>query len=177
MTCTLNSKSLIVPTHRNMLGTLSGLLAKAAADPRGDAMMQARLAEDMHPLSTQVRFLCNMVGEAMERVAGIDFTSDEEDPATLAEAQSRIDLTLKQLEEWAVLDFVADDAAMELALPNGMTFDMTTAEYVRDWAVPQFYFHTLTAYSILRKEGLEVGKADFVPHMFRYIRQPGDTAR
>ena len=155
-----------------MLGTRKGLRAKAAADPRGDALLDAKLADDMHPLAMQVRFLCNMVGEAMQRVAGIDFTSTEENPATLAEAQESIDATLAQLAEWEKLDFAADDAAQELTIPNGMTFDLTTYEYVRDWSVPQFYFHVMTAYAILRKEGLEIGKADFVPHMFRYIRQP-----
>ena len=49
---------------------------------------------------------------------------------------------------------------------------MTTIEYVRDWSVPQFYFHVMAAYSILRKEGLEVGKIDYVPYMMRYLRQP-----
>ena len=53
-----------------------------------------------------------------------------------------------------------------------MTFDLTAGEYVRDWAVPQYYFHSTTAYAILRKEGLDIGKADFVGYMVRYMRQP-----
>lgn len=168
----MNAKDLLVPTQRNMLGTLKGLLAKAAADQRGDALMQARLADDMHPLAVQVRFLCNMVGEAIDRVTGITFVSTEEDPATIDEAIIRIGSTLEQLDEWEKLEFAADDAPLELALPNGMVFDMTTISYARDWSVPQFYFHVSMAYAILRKEGLDVGKADFVPHMFGYIRQP-----
>ena len=168
----MDTKDLLVTTQRNMLGTLKGLLAKAAADERGDGLLQAKLADDMHPLAVQVRFLCNMVGEAIERVAGIDFTSNEDDPTTLAEAQNRIDATLESLARWEELDFAADDAALELDLTNGMVFDMTTSSYARDWSVPQFYFHVMAAYAILRKEGIEIGKADFVPHMFQYIRQP-----
>ncbi|MEL6709637.1 MAG: DUF1993 domain-containing protein [Pseudomonadota bacterium] len=168
----MNTKDLLVTTQRHMLGTLKGLLAKAAADERGDALLQAKLADDMHPLAVQVRFLCNMVGEAVERVAGITFISTEEDPATIDEAIIRIGSTLEQLDEWEKLDFAADDAPLELAIPNGMVFDMTTITYARDWSVPQFYFHVMAAYSILRKEGLDVGKADFVPYMFEYIRQP-----
>ncbi|MEM9310849.1 MAG: DUF1993 domain-containing protein [Pseudomonadota bacterium] len=168
----MNTKDLLVTTQRNMLGTLQGLLAKAAADERGDSLLQAKLADDMHPLAVQVRFLCNMVGEAIERVAGIDFTSNEDDPTTLAEAQNRIDATLESLARWEELDFAADAAALELDLTNGMVFDMTTSSYTRDWSVPQFYFHVMAAYAILRKEGIEIGKADFVPHMFQYIRQP-----
>lgn len=172
MNTPMNTKSLLVTTQRNMLGTLKGLLAKAAADERGDALLQAKLADDMHPLAVQVRFLCNMVGEAIARVAGIEFISTEDDPATIDDAIIRIGSTLEQLDEWEKLEFAADDAPLELAIPNGMVFDMTTITYARDWSVPQFYFHVMAAYSILRKEGLEVGKADFVPYMFQYIRQP-----
>lgn len=165
-------KDTIVPTHLNMLGMLDGLIAKAEVDLRGDALLGARLADDMHPLSTQIRFLCNMPGEAMARLIGITFTSNEDDPKTLAEARERIAATRAQIEEWAEQEFIADDAMIELAIPNGMTFDLTAADYVRDWAVAQFYFHAMAAYAILRSEGFAIGKADYVPHMFKYLRQP-----
>lgn len=48
------------------------------------------------------------------------------------------------------------------ALPQGMVFDLTAAQYARDWALPQFYFHVMTAYAILRAQGVELGKADYV---------------
>lgn len=168
-------KETIIPTHRQMLGMLDGLLAKAEAHEKGDALLEARLAEDMHPLSTQIRFLCNMPGEAMARLIGIEFTSSDEDPATIAEGRARIAETLVSLDVWAKKDFPANDAPVELVIPNRMTFDLTAAEYVRDWAVPQFYFHATTAYAILRKEELEIGKADYVPYMFKYLRQPAEA--
>ena len=168
----MNINDLIVTVHRNMLGMLDGILAKAEADPRGDTLLAARLAEDMHPLSTQVRFLCNMPGEAMARLVGIDFTSSDEDPVTLAEGRERIAAALADIDTWADKDFAPEGAAIELVLPNGMAFDLTAAEYVRDWAVPQYYFHATTAYAILRKENIALGKADFVGYMFRYLRQP-----
>ncbi len=168
----MDIKDAIVPAHRNMLATLDGLLTKAEADPRGDALLETRLAEDMHPLSTQVRFLCNMPGEAMSRLIGIEFASRDDDPASLAEARAWIAQTLAQIDEWSSQDFVAEDAMVELNIPNGMVFDLTAGEYVRDWALPQYYFHATAAYAILRKEGLELGKADFVGYMFGYLRQP-----
>ena len=58
------------------------------------------------------------------------------------------------------------------ALPMGMIFDLTAEQYVRDWALPQFYFYVMTAYAILRAAGIDLGKADFVAHMFAYLR-PG----
>ncbi len=165
-------KDQIVPVWNQMLGTLDGLLAKAEAHDKGNALLKARLAEDMHPLAVQVRFLCNMPGEAMERLGGIKFSSAEDNPTTLAEAREWIAARRKTIKEWGALDFVADDSPIELVLPNGMTFDLTAQEYVRDWALAQFYFHVTTAYAILRKEGLEIGKIDYVPYMLRYMRQP-----
>ena len=64
---------------------------------------------------------------------------------------------------------------MAIELPDGMTFDMTGEQYARDWALPQFYFHVITAYAILRHQGVDIGKADYVPHMFAYLR-PGTMA-
>ena len=165
-------KDQILPVWSQMLGTLDGLLAKAEAHDKGEALLEARLADDMHPLAVQVRFLCNMPGEAMARIGGIEFTSREDNPATLAEAREWIAARHKTIEDWSALEFVADDAPVELVLPNGMTFDLTAQEYVRDWALAQFYFHLTTAYAILRKEGLEIGKIDYVPYMLRYMRQP-----
>jgi uncharacterized protein len=45
-------------------------------------------------------------------------------------------------------------------------------QFVRDWAIPQFYFHAMSAYAIIRHAGVNIGKADYVPHMFAYLRAP-----
>jgi len=49
-------------------------------------------------------------------------------------------------------------------------FDLTAEQYVRDWTLPQFYFHVMAAYTILRAQGVALGKADYVAHMFPYLR-------
>jgi len=64
------------------------------------------------------------------------------------------------------------DRIGSLSLPTGKTFDMTGESYARDWAPPQFYFRLVTAGAILRGHGVGLGKADYVPHMFTYLR-PG----
>lgn len=76
-------------------------------------------------------------------------------------------------EKWiaSALDDAADKPVV-LELPNGMIFDMTGAQYVRDWALPQVAFHQMIVYALLRQAGVPLGKADYVPHMFRYLR-PG----
>ena len=55
-------------------------------------------------------------------------------------------------------------------LPNGMILNLTTEQYARDWTLSEFYFHVMIAYAILRKEKVELGKADYVAHTFGFIR-------
>ena len=62
------------------------------------------------------------------------------------------------------------ESPIALELGNGMIFDMSSEYYARDWSLPQFYFHVVTAYAILRNHGVPLGKRDFVPHMLAYVR-------
>lgn len=177
---------LLVPTYEQMLGTLSKWLAKAETQrPAGaaDALMAARLAPDMFPLATQVRFACRQALEGVSRLSEQDFPplsqilldegrSGGEQPGTLADAQARIADTLEAIAAIAAATAIAPEAAIVHALPNGMILDFTAEQYARDWALPQFYFHVVTAYSILRAQGIEIGKADYAAHMFAYIRPP-----
>ena len=66
----------------------------------------------------------------------------------------------------------AADGPIAHELPTGMIFDMSREQYVRDWALPQVAFHQMAAYAILRHAGVPLGKVDYVPHMFGYLR-PG----
>ena len=95
-----------------------------------------------------------------------------QNPGTIGEAQARIDETLaylKSLPEDALSG--GEDREIALSLPNGFTLDMTGFQYLRDWALPQMYFHTTTAYAILRNLGVGLGKADYVPHALAYVRR------
>lgn len=175
---------LIIPTYVQMLGALSGWLGKAETQGTEDVVMAARLAPDMFPLSTQIRFACVQAQEGVYRLRGEAFPPvvtellDEgrnagERPGTIADARARIAETLALLEQVRG-DMPAIDPAAPVAhaLPQGMVFDLTAEQFVRDWALPQFYFHLMTAYAILRAQGVELGKVDYVAHMFAYLR-PG----
>jgi uncharacterized protein len=179
--------NLLVPTYRQMLKTLSGWLDKAETqmpDGKAEALLSARLAPDMFPLSTQIRFACVQAQEGMFRLKGEDFPVsinvllDEgrnagERPGSIADAQARIDETIALLDDLAPGALDADsEMPIAHALPTGMIFDLTPEQYARDWTLPQFYFHLMTAYAILRSEGVALGKADYVAHMFAYLR-PG----
>jgi hypothetical protein len=177
---------LLLPTCTQMMGALSSWLGKAAAqrpDDGAEALLTARLAPDMFPLSTQVRFACVQSLEAVARLQGAAFPPtvavlrgealDTDHPGTIAAAQARIAETIAALDE-AAATLAAIDPATPIAhtLPQGMVFDFTAEQYVRDWAIPQFYFHVMTAYAILRAQGVTLGKADYVTHLFAYLR-PG----
>jgi hypothetical protein len=177
--------TLLVPTYTQMLRALSGWLKKAQDQiPKADAeaLLTARLAPDMFPLSTQIRFACVQAREAMCRLRGealpasIHQLLEEgrhagERPGTLADAQARIDETLELLDGLApdALD-ANSDKPIAHELPNGMIFDLSAEQYARDWTLAQFYFHVMTAYSILRSENIQLGKADYVAHMLPYLR-------
>lgn len=177
--------SLLVPTYTQMLRTLAGLLDKAEAQrPDGPAedLLAARLAPDMFPLASQIRFAAFQAQEAVYRLTDAAWPDSLHrvaaegrdagaNPGTIAQARGRLDEAL------ACLDGLAPDAldaaaglAIALNLPDGLAFDLTGEQYARDWALPQFYFHVISAYAILRSQGIAIGKADYVPHMFAYLR-------
>jgi hypothetical protein len=179
--------TLLVPTYVQMLRTLAGLLDKAKDQfpaAQAEALLSARLAPDMHPLSSQLRFACFQAQEATFRLRGLPLPEALERlaaegrdagarPGSIAEARARLEAALTALGELApdALD-VGADLTISLELPGGIAFDMTGAQYARDWALAQFYFHLVTAYAILRHHGVQIGKADYVPYMFAYLR-PG----
>jgi hypothetical protein len=178
---------ILVPTYLQMLEALSAWLGKADAQMPGgaaDALLSARLAPDMLPLSTQVRFACVQAQEGVFRLqertfpASIDVLLNEgrnaaERPGTIADAKARIEETIAVVSSAAsVVSAIDPGAPIAHALPAGMIFDLTAEQYARDWALPQFYFHVMVAYAILRNQGVDLGKADYVAHMFAYLR-PG----
>lgn len=186
----MTPQSLLAPTYVQMLSALSQWLDKAASQTSVDAdgLLSAKLAPDMLPLSTQVRFACVQALEGMFRLAGKDFPplidhlldegrAADERPGTMAEAKARIAETLAIVRVMADESAITDDASpIAHALPMGLIFDFTVEQYARDWAVAQFYFHVMTAYAILRNQGVVLGKADYVTHLFPYAR-PGTIPR
>ena len=177
--------SLLHPTYLQLLGALDNWLIKAQSQLGGeaDAIMAAKLAPDMFPLSTQVRFCCVQAMEGMARVQGVPFPRAVTDlleegrnagaqPGTIAEARARLQETIAWLERQnadAACTGANDPITHEL--PNGMVFDFSGLQYARDWALPQFNFHLMIAYAIMRHEGVELGKFDYVAHLVPSLRQ------
>ena len=163
---------LAMPTYHNMLKAIDRYLAKAAEHGADDSILQERLYEDMHPLSTQIRFACNLPFEGLQRLTGTQFTSLEDDPASLETARKMIAEALDRLHTYDAVSFPEPDTMMVLDLPNGMLFDLTTEQYLREYSFPNFYFHTSMAYAILRMKGVPIGKMEVMGHMMAFMRQP-----
>ena len=159
-------------TYANILGTLDNLVAKAAAHPKGEALLQSRLAEDMFPLHTQIRFTLDQVVTALKRLGTQEHAFDESDITSLADARARIAATQALIAATDPATWPASGDTVEFTLPNGMSFAMQAHEYCRDWATPQVYFHLMATYSILRSEGLDIGKIDYLGYMMKYLKQP-----
>lgn len=183
---------ILLPTYMQMPGALSAWLTKAGAplpEAEADAPLSARLAPAMFPLSTQVRFACVQALGGVCRLQGRTFPDmiaallnegrdASERPGSIVDAQARIGETLNIVEALAAEAAQANPKTpIAHALPNGMIFDLTSEQYARDWAVPQFYFHVMIAYAILRRAAVDLGKADYVSHMFRYLRADVTPAR
>jgi hypothetical protein len=159
-------------TCTDMLGTLERLLDKAEAGGMDDAVLDAKLAEDMYPLETQFRVAINQVWLALGRVGPEELPLDEEAYTSLADVRDRLRAVREGLAAVPPATWADPEAEIDMTLPNGMRFVMTTREYIRDWMLPNFYFHTTMAYALLRHNGLDLGKGDFVGHMARYARAP-----
>lgn len=172
----MNPPDLTLPAFAQMLDALAGQLGKAREQLTSegksvDALLSARLAPDMFPLSSQVQFACLQAEEARARL--LDDAIETVDPVeTLSEAAALIARTVERLRASMTESGPIDEARMiELKLQTGMIFDLGLPEYVCSWSIPQFYFHLITAYAIMRKEGINLGKADYAPHMFRFLRE------
>jgi uncharacterized protein len=155
------------PRFVNMLNNLSALLDKAQAHCEAKKIYPAaltafRLYPDMFPLSRQVQIACDAAKGAVARLAGVDIPKHDDTEQTFAELKTRIAKTVAFIESVpaARIDG-SEERAVTLKL-RGQDTTFKGAPYLLGFAWPNFYFHVTTAYNILRHNGVEVGKRDFL---------------
>jgi hypothetical protein len=180
---------LLIPTLANQLTALAAWLDKGEAHAAAQNMTEqdllgVRLAVDMFPLGTQLRFAAYLAQEAVHRLRAEEVPAEitairthgatrPDDPGSLADLRAILGQALAFIQAVGPHDLdAAVDRPLSHALPMGMVFDMTGFTYVRDWALPQVGFHVDMAYALLRSAGVPLGKRDYVPHMWTYLR-PG----
>lgn len=156
-----------IPVFVRAFGNLSAILDKAAAhaearkiDP--SVLVNARLAPDMFPLSRQVQSASDSAKGCAARLAGIDIPRFEDTETTFAELQARIAKTVAFLQgvKPAQLDG-SEDRTITLKLRT-REVSFTAPDYLLNFALPNFFFHVTTAYGILRHNGVDIGKTDFL---------------
>ncbi len=166
MSLTVTQSSVAVFTQ--LLGGLSGVLQKAeahAADKKIDpsVLLASRLYPDMFALTRQVQIAADFAKGCAARLAGVDVPGYEDNEQTFADLQARIAKTLAFIQSLPAADIEAGTTrsiVLRPGTPNEKTF--VGSAYLLNYALPNFYFHTTTAYAILRHNGVEVGKKDFV---------------
>ncbi|MGH8352344.1 MAG: DUF1993 domain-containing protein [Pseudomonas sp.] len=156
-----------IPVFVRQLGNLSAILGIAAAhaeakkiDP--SVFIDARLAPDMFPLSRQVQIACDGVKSGAALLAGLEAPSYADDETSLSELQERIAKTLAFLQgvDAAQIDG-SEERTVTLRRRDKETHFQGQA-FLLDHVLPNFYFHLTTAYAILRHNGVEIGKRDFL---------------
>ena len=164
-----------------MLQSLSNILDKGAEHARAKnsdpaSLVNARLAPDMYTLAQQVRLACNHAKDATARVTGKEPPQFDDSEQTLAELKARIAKTIAYVESVRAAAFEgAEDRKITIPIPENMEFEMNGLQFLRDWALPHFYFHVVTAYDILRHNGVDIGKRDYLSHVAGYIHQRGSS--
>ena len=166
-----------------MLHSLSHVLDKGAehasaskSDPA--SLINARLAPDMYTLAQQVQLACDQARDATAHLTGQNAPQFENNEKTLDELKARIAKTIDYVESVRAAAFEgAEDREIIIPIPeNNMEFEMNGLQFLRDWALPHFYFHVVTAYGILRHNGVDIGKRDYMNQVGGYLRQRSSPA-
>src|SRR4051812_17357517 len=151
-----------IPVYIKMLGGLKAVLQKAEAHG-GDqeAMLNDRLAPDMFPLVKQIQVATDNAKGAAARLSGQEVPKYEDTEKTFAELAARIDKTVAYLQSVPKEAF-ANAATVQVTLPYFPGKFMTGYDYAREYSIPNFFFHTAMAYALVRKNGVEIGKSDYM---------------
>ena len=166
MTSTLHLTSTTV--FNQMLGGLNNVLAKADAHAAArkiepDALLQARLFPDMFPLLRQVQVACDFAKSVSARLAGVEVPSFDDTEQTFADLQARIAKTLAFVDGLTPQQYEGSDTreiVTQAGTPKEKRF--SGQSYLLNYGLPHFFFHVTTAYAILRHNGVEVGKKDYI---------------
>ena len=164
---TINAYQASVPAFVQILTSLSSILTKAAAhaeakkiDP--SVLVNARIAPDMFAFARQIQIATDHAKGAAARLAGVDVPSFPDTEATFAELQTRIKKTIDFVKGLKPAQFEGgEDRDVTLTIA-GQKMTWKGAQYLFHFALPNFYFHAATAYDILRHNGVEIGKRDFM---------------
>ena len=164
-----------VPVFTHNLKNLSAMLKTAAKDAKArgidpTVLLNSRLAPDMHPLVRQVQIATDHAKGCCARLAGVELPKMADEETTFADLEKRIKAVLAFIRTLKRAQFEGGEArTIKMKTPRG-TITFSGSDYYNGFAMPNFYFHLMTTYAILRHNGVMVGKGDFLGSI------PGMTA-
>ena len=156
-----------VPRFVNILGNLSNILDKAQAHvdaKKLDAtvLTSYRLFPDMLPMTRQVQIACDAAKGVVARLAGVEIPAFEDNEINLADLKERVARTIAFIKTVTPAQIDGTEAK-EIVIKRGdKETRYTGMQFLLGHAVPNFYFHVTTTYNILRHNGVEIGKRDFL---------------
>jgi hypothetical protein len=155
-----------VPLFIKTLTTLSTLLDTAAAHAQGatpstNELLQSKLAPDMFPFIKQVQLACDHAKAVAARLNGRQPPSLSDDDKTIEDLKAHIDKTIDILKAVKSEEVDGKEDVRGIALPY-QSGTLGGFSYVFEYAIPNFYFHIVTAYAILRHKGVQIGKNDYL---------------
>jgi uncharacterized protein len=160
--------SATVPVFKQMLLALSDVLKKGEEHAQNrkfepTVLLQSRLFPDMLPLVRQVQIACDFAKSVPARIAGVEVAAYEDSEQSFAELQQRIAKTLALIEGMTA-EQLNGSAVKEVVLRPGTPKEkkLTVEDYALKYGMPQFFFHVTTAYNLLRHNGVEIGKKDYM---------------
>lgn len=167
----LSAYAAAFPGFIQTLTSLNAILDKALEQAEArkiapEVLLNARLSPDMLPFTKQIQLCCDFAKNTAARLSGIENPRKPDEEKSFAELKERIAWTL---------DFIrkVDQAALDAGLAKDITFPRGKGEavmkgevYMTRFALPNFYFHATTAYAILRENGIQLGKMDFLGDVF-----------
>lgn len=160
--------SMTVEAFLPLLANLSKQLDKATAYATAKnfdsaVLANARLAPDMFSLIKQVQLTTDFAKSGVARLAGVDVPKFEDNEQTFADLHARIKKTVEFVSSVKADSFKgAEDRDIVIQIRDNK-LEFKGLVYLRNWVIPNFYFHLTAAYSILRHNGVDVGKRDFLP--------------
>ena len=162
-----------VPAFIAMLTNIKNWLDKAAAQKSESELIEARLAPDMFPLARQIQIAADAAKGAAARLTGTDAPAMPDTETTFAELKDRCDKTIAYLQS---ADAAAYDSGLArevvITFPNGAGIKFDGQTFLTGFALPNFYFHASMTYAILRANGVDLGKQDFLAHLAPFMFPP-----
>lgn len=156
-----------IPPLKRALNNLSHILKKGeehaeAKKIEPEVLLNARLFPDMYPLTRQVQIATDMSKGAAARLAGVEIPKYDDNETTFAELQTRIAKTIAFIDAVKPAQMEGSETRDVGITVRKMELKFTGQAYLLKWVLPNVYFHVTTAYNILRHNGVELGKADYL---------------